>query len=191
MTLAVPQLAMPDGVEARVWPVMLPHGRAQALVNTAKCSQVDFGAMSLVHLTHFWAFRLVARSGKVEQVVEFVLRLPLQGMPEGRAAAIMANMINSSEKFMRYLALLLSQDPSGPGTKLLGSSGSMGASGNSGGAGGGTTVLLEPLVRAFSRNPGQLERIEALMADLKKGATANVIPAGFDDIWRAFRPVKK
>ena len=55
-----------------------------------------------------------------------------------------------------------------------------------------TTVLLENLVRAYSRNPKRLERIDALLEDLKKGTpAASVIPPEFENIWQAFRQKKK
>ena len=80
---------------------------------------LNFTGLTINALTPFWAFRLRGRAGKAEQTVEFVLRLPLVGMPEGRAAAIMSSMINSSERFLRYLALLLAEDPTAPGVDML------------------------------------------------------------------------
>jgi len=127
-----------------------------------------------------------------EQAVEFVLRLPLKGMPEGRVAAIMSSMINSSERFLRYLALLLSDDPTAPGGAILRRRTQGGDGTNGAETSWDTTVVLENLIRAYSRNPKRLARIEALLVDLKQGPTAaSVIPPEFEDIWQAFREKKK
>jgi len=187
-TLEVPPLEMPAEVECRAWPVMLPSSRAQELKNGEKPATYAFGGTSIFAITPFWAFRLRGRSGQAEQVVEFVLRLPVEGMPEGRSAAIISSMINSSDKFLRYLALLLSDDPTEPGAGLL-ENGSRGGNGEKGDQSSwGNAVLLESLVRAYSRNPKRLERIDALVADLKKGSpSANVVPPEFEEMWQAFR----
>lgn len=190
--LAVPPLDIPDGVECHAWPVMLPQGRAQEIKDHKKKGTINFIGMSIFAVTSFWVFRLRGKLGKAEQTVEFVLRLPLKGMPEGRTAAIMSSMINSSERFLRYLALLLSDDPMAPGGDNL-TRRSQGAGGANGAEPSwNTTVVLENLVRAYSRNPKRLERIEALLIDLKQGATvASVIPPEFEDIWQAFRQKRK
>ena len=191
-TLTVPPLGFPEGVECQAWPIMLPQGRAQSLAAGKKRSAVEFSALTIYALTPFWAFRLQAKVGKAEQTVDFVLRLPVEGMPDGRNAAIMTKMIDSSERFLRYLALLLADAPSAPGVGLLGGRARVPWGTNNNATPMDTPMLLENLVRAFSRNPKRLERIDALLEDLKKGTpTANVIPAGFEDIWQAFRPVKK
>lgn len=188
--LTVPGLGIPDGVECHAWPVMLSQGRAQEIKDWRKMATISFSGLSIFAITPFWAFRLRGKVGKAEQSVEFVLRLPLKGMPEGRTAAIMCSMINSSERFLRYLALLLSDDPMAPAGTLL-------RRGMPGGGGAAepswsTTVVLENLVRAYSRNPKQLERIDALLKDLKQGTTqASVIPPEFEEIWQAFRQKKK
>ena len=190
--LTVPSLDIPDGIRCYAWPLMLPQGRAQEIKGDKKKKVINFNGISIFALTPFWAFRLRGKIGKAEQTVEFVLRLPLKGMPEGRMAAIMSSMINSSERFLRYLALLLSDDPSEPGGVVL----RQGKKGN--GTADGvdlsweSTVILESLVRAYSRNPKRLERIEALLTDLRQGATdTSVIPSEFEDVWQAFRQKKK
>ncbi len=188
--LTVPPLDIPDGVECHCWPVMLPKGRAQELKDSRTTATINFGAMSIFAVTPFWAFRLRGRLGKAEQTVEFVLRLPLEGMPEGRRAAIMSSMINSSEGFLRYLALLLSDDPTAPGGNILGH-GSRGRGGANAEPPWSAAGVLESLIRAYSRNPKRLARIAALLADLQQGATAaSVIPPEFEDVWEAFRQKK-
>jgi hypothetical protein len=190
--LTVPRLAIPDGVECHAWPVMLPQGRAQKINDLKKAATINFSGMSIFAVTPFWTFRLRGKVGKAEQIVEFVLRLPLEGMPVGRTAAIMSSLINSSERFLRYLALLLSDDPTAPGKGILRRGTRGGGAANGAEPSWNTTVVLEDLIRAYSRNPKRLERIEALLTDLKQGTpAASVIPPEFEEIWQAFRQKKK
>ena len=190
--LTVPPLGIADGIECLAWPVMLPQGRAQKIKDCNETSTINFSGMSIFAVTPFWTFRLRGKLRKAEQAVEFVLRLPLKGMPEGRVAAIMSSMINSSERFLRYLALLLSDDPTAPGGAILRRRTQGGDGTNGAETSWDTTVVLENLIRAYSRNPKRLARIEALLVDLKQGPTAaSVIPPEFEDIWQAFREKKK
>jgi hypothetical protein len=191
-TLVADSLDRPEGVEYLAWPVMLPPGRAQSLDLRGKRTKIDFSPLTITALTPFWAFRIKAKAGKVEESVEFVLDLPVKGMPEGRAAALMAKMIDNADRFLKYLAMLLADDPLLPGLELWNRrSHEGGGSGNSGSP-WGSAILLENLVRAFSRNPQRLDRIDALLKDLKKGGAASgVIPAEFEEIWKAFRPDKQ
>lgn len=189
--LTVPPLEIPDNLDCCAWPVMLPQGRAQAIKNQKNSVAINFSGLSIIAVTPFWAFRLYGKLGKAEQTVEFVLRLPLKGMPDGRMAAIMSGMINSSERFLRYLALLLSDDPMAPGGGGLARSAPGGGGPNGAEPTWSTTGVLESLIRAYSRNPKRLERIDALLTDLKQGATAtSVISPEFDDIWHVFRQTK-
>jgi hypothetical protein len=188
--LTVPPLEIPDGIQCDAWPVMLPQGRAQPIGGSAEATIINFDRLSIFAVTPFWVFRLHGKLGKVQQTVSFVLRLPLEGMPEGRAAAIMSSMINSSDRFLRYLALLLSDDPAAPGVDILRRKRGGGKK-NGSDPSQNTTIVLESLIYAYSRNPKRLERIEALLTDLKHGATAaGVIPPEFDDVWQAFRQKK-
>ena len=185
--LTVPSLEIPDGIKCHAWPVMLPQGRAQPIDSHTKTTTINFNRISIFAVTPFWVFQLRGKLKKAEQTVSFVLRLPVKGMPEGRTAAIMSSMINSPDRFLRYLALLLSDDPAAPGVDILRRKRG-GGKNNGSGASWNTTIVLESLIYAYSRNPKRLERIEALLTDLKQGATeASVIPPEFEDVWQAFR----
>ncbi len=184
-------LARPAGVEYSVWPVMLPPGRAQSLNPQGKSGKIDFSPLPITALTPFWAFRVEAKSGRATQSAEFVLDLPVKGMPEGRTAALMAKMIDNSDRFLKYLAMLLADDPLLPGLDRWGRGPHGGAGNGAGSSPWDSAILLENLVRAFSRNPQRLDRIDVLLKDLRKGGAApGVIPAEFAEIWGAFRPDK-
>jgi hypothetical protein len=183
--LAVPSIELPAGIECLTWPVMLPQGRAQCVQRGAQ-GRIPFVSLSIHALTPFWAFRVRGKSGKVEQVAEFVIRLPLEGMPETRNAAILSRMIDSPERFLKYLALLLSDD----GSVLVPVRATNRARRGAGVAANPLDgyMVMEDLVRAYGRNPERLVRIEALMKDLKQGGTAaSPVPPDFEVLWKAFR----
>lgn len=190
VVLNVPPDASGGGVDVWVWPIMVSSGFMQQLPAQKTPTKLEFGPRSMGALTPFWAFRVKAKVGKAQQAEEFVLRLPVTGMPEGRTAALLAQMISSSDRFLRYLGYLLSDDASIPGIEEPdGEGGSKGTGGDR--AGAQSVILFEDLVRAYSRSPERLDRIEALIADLKKGgAGPKVIPPGFAELWQAFRPSK-
>jgi hypothetical protein len=191
-TLLADAIDSNDGVVVHTWPIMLPSGRAQVFGPSPDNVAVEFHPLAITALTPFWAFRITARVGRVEQSAEFVLDLPVEGMPAGRTAALMAKMIDSSERFLRYLAMLLADDPLLPGAEGGRGRPRTGAAGDRGAATWGSAMVFENLVRAFGRNPQRLERIDALLEDLGKGGVGvDVIPADFLQLWDAFRSEKK
>jgi len=182
MRMTVSGLAMQNGIAWEAWPTTLPAGRAQRFLEEPQSDRVELAGLTVHALTVFWAFRATATSGVARASVELVLKLPVTGMPEGRNRAILASLIDNSDRFLRYLALLLVEDPDEPGKMIIR------PPGNGGSEQGGDTMLeglLEDLVRAYSRSPERIERIRRLVSDLAaSGSTA--IPAEFAGVWPAF-----
>ncbi len=182
MRMTVSGLAIQDGIAWEAWPTTLPTGRAQRFLEAPRNDRVELTGLTVHALTVFWAFRATATSGAARASVEFVLKLPAAGMPEGRNRAILASLIDSSDRFLRYLALLLVEDPDQPGKLIIRPPGPVDPNP------GGDVVLeglLEDLVRAYSRSPERIERIRRLVDDLAASGSAS-IPAEFSEVWRAF-----
>ena len=102
----------------------------------------------------------------------------LRGAPAGRFDEIMARQIDTPEKFMRLLVL------------LIGFGSSIGA-GSSGG-GGGTAAwspsvaqgFLELLARALSESPESIDHLESIVDRLRLRSDGSaVLPEGWDDVW--------
>ncbi len=179
------KVELPSGTTVVCWPVMLPEAYGMDLSSVAS-GGLFFSGVTLLALTRFFAFKVVAKEGDKEAVITFVINLPVEGMPEDRNNQILQHIIGNSERFIRYLLFLLSEDPA----EVMLDQIIRGATGRGDGNGECAVEipLLEELVRAYSRHPEKLRRVDALMTDIKKSAGGgDVIPKGFDDIWSVFR----
>ena len=174
--------------EARAWPVTLTDDRAMPLEVGSERVNASLGALALVSMTGFVAFELGAPiAGTTKKLrTRFVLNLPIEGLPEGREAAVMRTVIANQEGFLRYLALLLAEledDPIATSERTAIDWTRWLAQGS-----GEDLALLEPLVRALARDPERLEDVRQVVERIRagEGAGQDVIPAEFLDLWESF-----
>lgn len=169
----------------RIWPITRGEGHGQDALERLRLGQpVDLGAMPLIDLTRFLAFRLADRDGEVSLL--FSTGLLLEGLPPERHAAILRWVIDSKDAFFRYLRLLLSElgDPFAAALAAQEGSGHgawrMAAD---------DAPLLEEMVRAFCRGGDQLRAVERLITRLEtvEPGEADPIPAEFRTLWETFR----
>ena len=103
----------------------------------------------------------------------------LDGEPDDRYHEIFARQIDTPEKFMRLLALLMGF-PSGNVVARDGGTGSFAGSWSTG-AGQG---VLELLARALSENPESIDHLATIVEHLRGSASGMaVLPPGWDDVW--------
>lgn len=174
-----------DGVQARCVPITMAKTASRGLHNLLAGEPVEFVQLPPASLTQFMAFFLVVTRGGHKGTTSFVLKLPIEGLPEDRDDHILHTIVNSTEKFLHYISFLLSGD----GTTGLPPKPPRGPQGP-GGVGWTTDYqlpLFEELVRAFSRQPEVIERIEQLVNDFKKYPQGSeVIPEEFLKLWDSF-----
>ena len=103
-------LTAPDGVTVRCRPVMLPPADAK-VVEPGKPVQVCFGPHAPESISSFVAFEAVAKVGSAEHAAQFVLNLPLIGAPRDRKERLLRNLLKDTRTLLRFLMLLLSDDP--------------------------------------------------------------------------------
>lgn len=152
-------------------------GRALPLHDGAK----DHGAVAAVALadvTPFLAIRLdLAGVGAAT-----VVRAHLDGDPPGRLDAILASQVDTPEKFLRFLALLLGLDTGAgfPEADQVGEG--TGAAFGVLGPGGG---VLEAVLRALADSPRSVADLDRLVQGLARteGGRA-VLPDGFAELWK-------
>ena len=102
----------------------------------------------------------------------------LEGAPSERFNEIFARQIDTPEKFLRLLALLIGFASRGGEDIAVASDGS-----GSWAAGGGQGVL-ELLARALSENPESIDHLETIVEQLRRSANGRaVLPEGWDDVW--------
>jgi hypothetical protein len=183
---ADPGLPAPDGhAIIAFWPITLPSERALPLDPSATPTPGPFSDLSLLALTPFIAFDIVAQVKDRKYQLRFVLNLPITGIPEDRDDRLFATIISDRSKFLRYLWLILAGGEGGPPAWLnwLGVEEGQGTGGLFGDA---EMPLLETLVRALSRSPEKIERIGDLVERLKRTPEGqSVLPEGFQALWHA------
>ncbi len=116
------------------------------------------------------------------------LRATLEGGPDDRARRVLRELLSRVEDILRYLALLLRD----PGIDDVASA-LLEATNDEGGPLDGSQrpawmddlIMLEPLVRAFAREDGSLERVQRLLDDLADdtGALPD-LGSDFEHLWR-------
>jgi len=174
---------IPDGMVARCWPVTLRQEAAVPIVAVPPAQRVaDFGLVSFEALTSFFAFELaIAREGTI-RTTQFVLNLPLVGVPADRYQRVLLSLLDDGEKLMRFLMLLLAGNSFDALEALSAGSAVGGAAGPS----WSEPALLESLMRALDRNPEKLDQIAGLVGDVRATAEGRrLLPDGFDSVWDA------
>ena len=102
----------------------------------------------------------------------------LEGAPDERFQEILARQIDTPEKFMRLLALLIGFAARNGTDAAAASDGTWGWS-----PGGGQGVL-ELLARALSERPESIDHLEGIVEHLRQSpASRAVLPRGWDDVW--------
>jgi hypothetical protein len=113
--------------------------------------------------------------------VRFAVIAELTGAPEGRAERVLASILSDRASLIRFLLLLLGNldealDTSGNGVGAVGHGEWLAAF--------ETGALLEPLVRAYARDPGRLRDIERVLGEIARSGNGDgLLPAGWDAIW--------
>lgn len=182
--------ALPDDVRALTWPISLTDARGRPLAD-ALAAAADFGTVSFDSLTSFFAIALSLSEGEISATARFVVNADLQGAPPNRSDRLLSRLLESREKVLRYLLLLLSidgfaADGSGPISRLIDALDHADTWQDA-----GAVPLLESLIRALAREPERLNHVAKLADSLRateRGAA--LLPEGFDEIWTAISEAK-
>lgn len=174
--------ALPTGIVGRLWPIGLTREQARPLNGEA----VAFEAVTLEAVSAFIAIELTATGGGETRQSRFVLRLPIEGLPDDRASRLLRHMLADRQAFMRLLMLLLADD--GGEALITGAVGNGQWHGGNWLAGGGDAPVLESLLQSLDRAPERIDRIQNLIDDLStSGDPGELLPDGFLEIWDAIR----
>ena len=169
--------ALPAGdVELAAWPVSVAEDQARRLPEPLRWR------LPVARLTAFIAFRMSVPVRGVDDV-RMTLRLPADGMPEDRMHQILRTLLDSPEKFLRFLRALL-----GGLDAVLGwaEDGEEGEGAAPWGIDGGGETLLDDLVRTASRDPARLEPVRRLIDDLRKTVEGRrIVPDELFAVWTA------
>jgi hypothetical protein len=136
---------------------------------------VTFRGIEMVDVTPFLVVRVTDARGESRATVVLAA---LTGDPPGRHDELLARQIDTPEKFLRLLALMLS---------LGGAGGMAGFPGDGTGSAGwnpGQLGVFETLVRALGTAPSVLADIAPLVERLQRSEQGRrVFPEGFAELW--------
>ena len=170
------RIMLPDGVEAVAWPISVPEDQAHPL------DLPPSWTLPLTRLTAFAAFRLRVPVQGVDDI-RMTLRLPASGMPDDRLHQVLRILIDTPDRFLRFLRALLGGLDGMVGWAMSGGDGSGGGPWGEGFAG---ETLLEDLVRAAARDPERLKPVHRLIDDLRKTEEGRkIVPDDLFAVWSA------
>lgn len=133
-----------------------------------------FTGVELTEITPFVVIHATDTRGERRSTVVYA---ELIGDVLHRRDAVLAQQIDTPEKFLRFLYLLLTLGGSAGALLPLGNSGGFG-SWSSDGAG-----VFETLVRALASNPDGLDDLARLVERMRDRTSVGSLPIGFDEVW--------
>jgi hypothetical protein len=184
---------VPQGVSVRCWPITRPE--ADAAISAEPGEIVAFRPLSFEALTSFFAFEVTAASEKASVSRTFTVNVPLEGAPPDRQERILRTLLDSREKVLRLILLLLAEGGQDQHEALIAAQRMLGS-----GAGGDTRngsgpasfPLFEVLVRTLERNPSKLDQIARLLEDLHSTPeSTRLVPEGLDDVWQQIMEARR
>ena len=148
-------------------------------LNSDEPTDFQLAPRELADVTPF--LQLTARWTVKGKVVErsAVICSRLYGAPDERFQEILARQIDTPEKFLRLLALLI-----GFSARISGDIAGTG-DGPASWSSGPRQGFLELLARALSERPESIDYLESIVDHLRRPANGRaILPAGWDDVWR-------
>jgi hypothetical protein len=176
-------LPVPDGYRVTAELLTRP-GEAQVL--SAGPVRAAFGPAPLADITAFLAVRATSDDGRFQGGT--VVRGMLRDDPAGRLDEVLARQVDTPEKFLKFLALLLGLANSGIEAMFAGADGmSDGYAAVGPGAG-----VFEMLVRALADRPEALDDLDRLVERLRVTENGRmVLPDGFEDLWTVIEEARR
>ncbi|QDU46848.1 hypothetical protein Mal52_53710 [Symmachiella dynata] len=154
---------------------------------------VTFQQLHFDRLTPFILFSVRVGIEDRTQERQFVVNLPIEGLPENRRERLLLSLLRNSAQLMRYLLFLLADDGWDARDTLNLLEGIDGStSGSQDGSSAFDLPLLEPMLKALAKAPEKLDRIAQLVADLEKTPEGRaIIPPEFAETWKPIWEVRR
>lgn len=180
-----PSIAIPEGFQIDVGVLCIP-GRYDRLPPAPE-QQITWTGLALTQISAFIPLRITGPIADASEslVIQAALRLPTDA---DRSSAILRELVDTPDKLMNYVRLLLHPDSSKEQWEGLGTSKKDGEDGDLFGF-DLTSGLLEQLLHAASRRPQQLERVRQLIHRLTRMGMP--IPEEFQALWKHFAAYAK
>lgn len=180
-------MALGSQAIVRCRPIMLPGADEKELAGRGPI-RLTFGPHALESISSFVAFEVIVRVREAEARIRFVLNLPMIGAPSNRTDRLLHDLLKDSRTLMRFLLLLLSEDPDRLFEEMRD------VLSQPDGTPGRDTMdllpVLEHLLRALDRRPDKLEHVRRLIEDLQRTPEGrSIIPPALESAWEPIRSV--
>jgi hypothetical protein len=181
-------LTLEAGVTVSCRPIMLSSSSARSL-EVGQPIAATFGPHAPESISSFVSFEVTGKIRGAQRTEHFVCNLPLDDAPSDRRERLLRDLLRDSRTLLRFLLMLLSNDPERLFEELRELSGdSVGAEGRSG---GDMLPLLEHMLAALHRDPEKLDQVHRLIEDLRKTPEGkSILPPELEVIWEPIRRVR-
>jgi hypothetical protein len=173
------QIAVPDAVGVKCWPVTLGSDRAVSM-SLSESPAAVFRNLTLLALTRFLNVELTAGEG---QRRTFVVMLPLEGGPSDREEQLLSSILSDKSKVVQWLLLLIADDVGRAGDEPITHDPAQRTFAG-GSASFASVALLETFLRVLDRAPERLDDVHRLITDLRSTEEGRQrLPPDFDSVW--------
>jgi len=181
--VTAPPLSVPSDMTVQISLLTTPGQVVEPVSGAA--FDAHLGPVELDQVTPFLLVRAVSRRADLEQTT--VVRSVLFDDPADRLDEILARQVDTPEKFLRFLLLVLGLSDSS--VLAITAEGPNGA--GWWGSAARYTGVFELLVRALADRPEALDDLDRLIQRLRSTESGRqLMPAGFDALWRAVQEAR-
>lgn len=169
-----------NGINGRITfaPIQQPRNESELTPESLRC---ELKGLPLGQLSEFYILRVVP-SCEGAEAVKMAIKIPTKGIPEDRDNHIFRSLIDTREKFLNYVGLMLTDCPQEFASVMMLTEESL-PGGVNASVHHADDTLYESLLRIAATNPGRLEDIEDLLGRLD----ASVVPDSFRQMAEMFK----
>lgn len=178
-TLSITCNKIPGGCNVAIAPLQLGHDSLKT-INTA----VVFERISPEHLSELYIIKVeVINEDGEKESLSTVIKIKTMGIPDNRDILIVQSLVNTKEKFIDYVTMMLSDNPAelvfeSERDKTMKGSSSQTIK---------QPALYERLLRVAYEDPKQLKRIDTFVKEMKK----DVVGESFEKMYSKFVSIIK
>jgi len=180
-----------EGIKGICYPITLQKQTNKIDIPLLWKDKIIFHKVPLLSLTSLVAFELNIKDKGISQKMEFVLNLPVNGMPERRNDKIIRAILRDSNGFIQYLRILLTENQN----IFLFNHNIIhyGKDNYKNRQNWIPMPLTEELIKALSRDPDKIKNIHDLIKELSKNKDIkdDIFPEGFKEMWENIWKVYK
>jgi hypothetical protein len=173
-----------EKIKGLCYPITLLKQTNKIDISFLRKDKITFHKIPLLSLTSLVAFELNIKDKGISQKMEFVLNLPVEGMPERRNDKIIRAILRDTNGFIQYLRILLTENQN---IFLFNHNiTNYGKNDYENRQNRIPMPLAEELIKALSRNPDKIKSIHDLIKELSKNKDIkeDIIPEEFKEMWK-------